>query len=75
VGAALVALIFALFDFSNGGAAGAARAAIWLAAGLRASSPGDLESQAPALRRLWLPKRWPSRKPVQQVPVCHGSMV
>src|SRR5712671_4355906 len=33
VGAALVALIFGLFDFSNGGAADAARAAIWLAAG------------------------------------------
>jgi DHA2 family multidrug resistance protein-like MFS transporter len=32
VGAALVALIFGLFDFSSGGAADAARAAIWLAA-------------------------------------------
>jgi DHA2 family multidrug resistance protein-like MFS transporter len=36
VGAALVALIFGLFDFSNGGAADAARAAIWLAAGFAA---------------------------------------
>jgi MFS transporter, DHA2 family, multidrug resistance protein len=33
LGAALVALVFGLFDFSNGGAADAARAAIWLAAG------------------------------------------
>ena len=36
VGAALVALVFSLFDFSNGGAADAARAAIWLAAGFAA---------------------------------------
>ena len=32
MGAALVALVFGLFDFSGGGAADAARAAIWLAA-------------------------------------------
>ena len=36
MGAALVALVFGLFDFSNGGAADAARAAIWLAAGFAA---------------------------------------
>jgi len=33
MGAALTALVFGLFDFSGGGAADAARAAIWLAAG------------------------------------------
>ena len=33
MGAALVALVFGLFDFFSGGAADAARAAIWLAAG------------------------------------------
>ena len=33
MGAALVALVFGLFDFSDGGAADAARAAIWLGAG------------------------------------------
>ncbi|MCX7361639.1 MAG: MFS transporter [Alphaproteobacteria bacterium] len=33
MGATLVALTFAMFDFSGGGAADAARAAIWLAAG------------------------------------------
>lgn len=33
IGAALVAVMFGLFDFSGGGAADAARAAIWLAAG------------------------------------------
>ena len=33
VGSALVALAFSLFDFSGGGAAEAARAAIWLGAG------------------------------------------
>jgi DHA2 family multidrug resistance protein-like MFS transporter len=33
LGAALVALVFGLFDFSGGGAAGAAKAAIWLSAG------------------------------------------
>ena len=33
MGAALVSLVFGLFDFSGGGAADAARAAIWLAAG------------------------------------------
>ncbi|MDO8975621.1 MFS transporter [Reyranella sp.] len=33
MGAALVALVFGLFDFSGGGAADAARAAIWLGAG------------------------------------------
>ncbi|MBS0524770.1 MAG: MFS transporter [Proteobacteria bacterium] len=33
MGAALVALIFGLFDFSGGGAADAARAALWLSAG------------------------------------------
>jgi DHA2 family multidrug resistance protein-like MFS transporter len=33
MGAALVALIFGLFDFSGGGAADAAKAALWLAAG------------------------------------------
>jgi DHA2 family multidrug resistance protein-like MFS transporter len=33
LGAALVALIFGLFDFSGGGAADAAKAALWLAAG------------------------------------------
>jgi DHA2 family multidrug resistance protein-like MFS transporter len=38
VGAALVALIFGLFDFSSGGAADAARAAIWLAAGFAATA-------------------------------------
>jgi len=32
-GAALVALVFSLFDFSGTGAAEAARAALWLAAG------------------------------------------
>ena len=36
MGAALVAVVFGLFDFSNGGAADAARAAIWLAAGFAA---------------------------------------
>jgi DHA2 family multidrug resistance protein-like MFS transporter len=40
VGAALVALIFGLFDFSSGAAAAAdaARAAIWLAAGFAATA-------------------------------------
>jgi DHA2 family multidrug resistance protein-like MFS transporter len=38
VGAALVALVFGLFDFSGGGAAEAARAAIWLAAGFAATA-------------------------------------
>jgi len=33
LGAALVAVVFGLFDFSSGGATDAARAAIWLAAG------------------------------------------
>ena len=33
MGAALVALVFGLFDFSGGGAADAARAALWLGAG------------------------------------------
>lgn len=33
LGAALVALMFGLFDFSGGGAADAAKAALWLAAG------------------------------------------
>ena len=33
MGAALVALIFGLFDFSGGGAADAAQAALWLGAG------------------------------------------
>jgi DHA2 family multidrug resistance protein-like MFS transporter len=33
MGAALVSLVFGLFDFSGGGAADAARAAIWLGAG------------------------------------------
>ncbi|CAN5758524.1 MFS transporter [soil metagenome] len=33
IGAALVAVMFGLFDFSGGGAADAARATIWLAAG------------------------------------------
>ena len=36
MGAALVALVFGLFDFSGGGAADAARAAIWLSAGFAA---------------------------------------
>jgi DHA2 family multidrug resistance protein-like MFS transporter len=36
LGAALVALVFGLFDFSSGGAVDAARAAIWLAAGFAA---------------------------------------
>lgn len=36
MGAALVALIFGLFDFSGGGAAEASRAALWLAAGFAA---------------------------------------
>ena len=38
MGAALVALIFGLFDFSSGGAADAARAAIWLGAGFAATA-------------------------------------
>ena len=38
VGAALVALVFSLFDFSNGGAVDAARAALWLAAGFAATA-------------------------------------
>ena len=38
MGAALVALMFGLFDFSSGGAADAARAAIWLAAGFAAAA-------------------------------------
>jgi len=38
VGAALVALVFSLFDFSSGGAVDAARAAIWLAAGFAATA-------------------------------------
>jgi len=33
VGAALVALVFGLFDFSDGGATNAAKAALWLSAG------------------------------------------
>jgi MFS transporter, DHA2 family, multidrug resistance protein len=33
MGAALVALVFGLFDFSSGGAASASLAALWLAAG------------------------------------------
>jgi len=37
MGAALVALMFGLFDFSTGGAAEAARAALWLAAGFAAT--------------------------------------
>src|SRR5215468_3792467 len=37
MGAALVALMFGLFDFSAGGAADAARAALWLAAGFAAT--------------------------------------
>ena len=49
VGAALVALMFGLFDFSSGGAADAARAAIWLARGLRRRGAGDRQPQAPAL--------------------------
>jgi MFS transporter, DHA2 family, multidrug resistance protein len=36
MGAALVALVFGLFDFSGGGAAEAARAALWLGAGFAA---------------------------------------
>lgn len=38
MGAALVALVFGLFDFSGGGAADAARAAIWLSAGFAATA-------------------------------------
>jgi len=38
VGAALVALVFSLFDFSSGGAVDAARAALWLAAGFAATA-------------------------------------
>jgi MFS transporter, DHA2 family, multidrug resistance protein len=38
MGAALVALMFGLFDFSGSGAAEAARAAIWLAAGFAATA-------------------------------------
>jgi DHA2 family multidrug resistance protein-like MFS transporter len=38
VGAALVAVVFGLFDFSGGGAADAARAAIWLGAGFAATA-------------------------------------
>ncbi|MFZ5784159.1 MAG: MFS transporter [Pseudomonadota bacterium] len=38
MGAALVALVFGLFDFSGGGAADAARAAIWLGAGFAATA-------------------------------------
>ena len=38
MGAALVALMFGLFDFSSGGAADAARAAIWLGAGFAAAA-------------------------------------
>ena len=38
MGATLVALTFALFDFSGSGAADAARAAIWLAAGFAATA-------------------------------------
>ena len=38
VGAALVALVFSLFDFSNGGPVDAARAALWLAAGFAATA-------------------------------------
>jgi len=37
VGAALVALVFGLFDFSGGGAAEAAKAALWLAAAFAAT--------------------------------------
>jgi MFS transporter, DHA2 family, multidrug resistance protein len=36
MGAALVALVFGLFDFSGGGAADAARAALWLGAAFAA---------------------------------------
>ena len=38
LGAALVAVVFGLFDFSGGGAADAARAAIWLGAGFAATA-------------------------------------
>jgi DHA2 family multidrug resistance protein-like MFS transporter len=38
LGAALVALVFGLFDFSGSGAADAARAAIWLGAGFAAAA-------------------------------------
>lgn len=38
MGAALVALIFGLFDFSGGGAAAAAKAALWLSAGFAATA-------------------------------------
>src|SRR5262249_52610289 len=38
MGAALVALMFGLFDFSGSGAAEAARAALWLAAGFAATA-------------------------------------
>src|SRR4029077_12660471 len=38
LGAALVALVFGLFDFSGGAAADAARAAIWLGAGFAAAA-------------------------------------
>ncbi len=38
MGAALVALVFGLFDFSGGGAADAARAAIWLGAAFAAAA-------------------------------------
>ena len=49
MGAALVALMFGLFDFSGGGAADAARAAIWLGAGFAGARPGDRQLQAAAL--------------------------
>jgi len=38
LGAALVALVFGLFDFSGGGAADAAKAAMWLSAGFAATA-------------------------------------
>jgi DHA2 family multidrug resistance protein-like MFS transporter len=38
MGPALVALIFGLFDFSGGGAADAAKAALWLSASFAATA-------------------------------------
>jgi len=38
MGAALVALVFGLFDFSGGGAADAAKAALWLSAAFAGSA-------------------------------------
>jgi len=68
MGAALVALVFGLFDFSNGGAADAARAAIWLAAGFAAVALviGSLRLRHQTSRKLWLPKRWSLRNGVQR---------